>query len=229
MRSANARTVGVAAITPQRTKLVDAILERELAERHIAGASLAIVRDGAVLYAKGYGFADLGRRVPVRADTRFLIASITKMFTAVAVMTLARDGKLEIDAPIGPVVRDLPEQWQRVTVRQLLRHTSGVPSFTAFDAPPCGRQKAEAEYDATDVIDEVDCLPLEFEPGTDWRYSDTGYHLLGLIIEREWPFLRNVLARANLSSTRDALHPPHREGWSAGRPRRGLPLAQWCA
>lgn len=50
--------------------------------------------------------------------------------------------------------------------------------------PPCGRHKAEAEYDSTDVLDEVGCLPLDFEPGTDWRYSDTGYHLLGLIIER---------------------------------------------
>ena len=172
------------AIAGQRAEMIDAIIRRELDERHIAGASLAIVRDGAVLYAKGYGSANLEEKIPARADTRFLIASITKMFTAVAVMILVREAKLSLDSPIGPVTPGLPAQWQRVTVHQLLTHTSGVPSFTTFAAPPCGRRKAEADYDANDVLDEVNCLPLDFEPGTDWRYSDTGYHLLGLIIER---------------------------------------------
>lgn len=164
--------------------MIDAIIRRELAERHIAGASLAIVRDGVVLYAHGYGSTNLEGKVLSRSDSRFPIASITKMFTAVAVMMLVQDGKLELETPIGPVTPGLPAEWQRVTARHLLTHTSGVPSFTTFDAPPCGRLKAEADYDANDVLDEVNCLPLDFEPGTDWRYSDTGYHLLGLIIEQ---------------------------------------------
>lgn len=181
---ASVGSAGVPAIAGQRAEMIDAIIQRELDKRHIAGASLAIVRDGDVLYANGYGSANLEEKIPALADTRYLIASITKMFTATAVMMLVQEGKLKLDSPIGPVAPGLSAQWQSVTVHQLLTHTSGVPSFTTFDAPPCGRQKAEADYDANDVLDEVNCLPLDFKPGTDWRYSDTGYHLLGLIIER---------------------------------------------
>lgn len=153
-------------------------------KRHIAGMAVAVLTDGQVRYANGYGFADIERQVPVRADTPFLVASITKMFTAIGTMLLVQDGKVRLDAPVSDYVEGLPPHWRPATVRQLLGHTSGINSFTNHDAPPCGRRVEEKYYNQQDVIAEVSCLPLEFRPGTSWSYSDSGYFVLGLLIER---------------------------------------------
>ena len=144
-----------------------------------------VISGGQPRYAKGHGFADIEKRTAVVANTPFLIASITKMFNAIGTMQLVQDGKVQLDATVGTHVVDLPEQWRTATVRQLLAHTSGINSFTSHETPPCGPStKAEANYTQLDVIAEVSCLPLDFKPGTNWSYSDTGYFVLGLLIER---------------------------------------------
>ena len=169
----------------EATERIDRFIADEMEKRHIAGLSAAVISDGQIRYAKGYGLADIERRAPVLADTPFLVASITKMFTAVGTMLLVQDGKVQLDAPVGTYVDDLPMAWRPVTVRQLLGHTSGINSFTSYDTPPCkGPFKAEENYVQQDVIAEVSCLPLDFDPGTSWTYSDTGYFVLGLMIER---------------------------------------------
>ncbi len=152
--------------------------------RHIPGLALAVVADGRILFAKGYGFADLELGTPVRADTPFLVASITKMFTAIATMMLVQDGKVRLEGPIGDYLEEIPAHWRPLTPRQLLTHTAGLDSYSAHEAPPCGQGPAASAYTQQDVIAEVACLPLDFEPGTDWSYSDTGYFVLGLLIER---------------------------------------------
>jgi CubicO group peptidase (beta-lactamase class C family) len=107
------------------------------------------------------------------------------MFTAIGTMQLVQDGKVQLDAPVGNYVDDLPQAWRRVTVRQLLAHTSGINSFTSHDTMACGEPaRAQENYRQQDVIAEVSCLPLDFEPGKNWSYSDTGYFVLGLLIER---------------------------------------------
>lgn len=153
-------------------------------ERHIPGLALAVVVDGRIRLAKGYGVADLELRTPVREDSPFLVASITKMFTATATMLLVQDGKVRLDAPIGDYLDELPAHWRPLTVRQLLAHTSGLGSHSAHDVSPCGPGPEESRYTHQDVIAEIACLPLDFEPGSDWSYSDTGYLVLGLLIER---------------------------------------------
>lgn len=194
-------------LTAATTEEIDRLIEQERAARHIAGLAMAVVTSGQVRYAKGYGFADLETRDPVRRETSFLIASITKMFTAVGTMQLVRAGKLQLDAPIGGHLKEAPAHWRGVTVRQLLTHTSGINSFTQHEKPPCPQTAHGGAYTRLDVIAEVACLPLDFEPGSDFAYSDTGYLLLGLLIERASGetyaayLQRNVFAPAGMRST----------------------------
>jgi D-alanyl-D-alanine carboxypeptidase len=187
---------------------IDRFIAEEMESRHIPGLALAIVVDGRIRYAKGYGLADRERGEPVRADTPFLVASITKMFTATATMLLVQDGKLRLEAPIGEYLGDLPVPWRAVTPRQLLNHTAGLSSFTAHETAPCGSRPEESEYTQRDVIAEVACLPLDFEPGSDWSYSDTGYFVLGLLIEKisglayEEYLRRSIFKPLGMASTR---------------------------
>lgn len=167
------------------TAQLEGLISDEMTKRHIAGLSAAVISGGQIRYARGHGWADIDKKVAAGADTPFLIASITKMFTAVATMQLVADGKVHLDASIDQYVVDLPPPWRTVTVRQLLNHTSGINNFTDHETPPCGPvTKDESEYAQQDVIAEVSCLPLDFPPGTKWSYSDTGYFVLGLLIEQ---------------------------------------------
>lgn len=163
---------------------IDDIITAEMAGRHIPGLALAVVADGRILYTKGYGIADLDDGTPVGAETAFLIASITKMFTATATMLLVQSGAVQLDAPIGDHLTDIPAPWRALTARQLLTHTSGLESHSDFDTPPCAPSPDIRSDTPAAVIAEISCLPLAFPPGTDWAYSDTGYLLLGLLIEQ---------------------------------------------
>jgi len=161
---------------------VDSLIRVEMSTRHLPGLALAVVRDGQIILARGYGFADIERGVPVTAETRFQAASITKSFTALATMQLVEQGRVAMDAQVGRYLPQLPKAWHAVTVRQLLAHTSGIPSISAFERPPCPTAKSQADYVLGDVLAEVACLPLEFPPGERWEYGDTNYYLLGLLI-----------------------------------------------
>lgn len=173
-----------ASLRPEQVQAIDSLMRQEMQKRNIVGAALGVVRNGRVLHGQGYGFADLERGLPAKSDTRFMIASMTKMFVASATMLLAQDGKLSLDQAIGSILTTIPEEWRGVSVRQLLTHTSGIPSFTAFDSFPCPPKKAEAEYVMGDVLQEVACLPLDFSPGSDFGYSETNYHLLAMLVEQ---------------------------------------------
>lgn len=173
------------ALDDDKVAQIDQFITTEMANRHIAGLSAAVISRGQIRYASGYGLADIAKRKSVDSDTRFLVASITKMFTAVGIMQLVDNDKVQLDATVETYVPDLPPSWRPVTVRQLLNHTSGINNFTSHDTPPCGPvKKDEAKYEQQDVIAEVSCLPLDFPPGTNSAYSDTGYFVLGLLIER---------------------------------------------
>jgi len=188
---------------------LDRYVRAEMEARHIPGLALAVVRGDSVVYARGYGFADLAHRVLATDSTAFVIASITKTFTAVAVLSLVEEGRVALDDPIGRRVADLPEAWRGATVRQLLQHTSGINSFNAHDAPPCPSGATLGPgYTTRDALAEVACLPLDFAPGTDWSYSDSGYLLLGLLLETvsgqtyEGPLENRIFAPLGMTSTR---------------------------
>lgn len=206
----------------------DSIVGRWMSEHHLPGVVLTVVRDGRVVLARGYGVADVVRRTPVRPATRFQIASVTKSFTAVAAMMLVEEGRLALDAPVERYLPEVPAAWRPVTVRQLLGHTSGIPSIAAFERPPCAVGRAPADYRPGDVLGEVACLPLVFAPGERWAYGDTGYYLLGRLIEALTggsyeAFLRaRMFAPLGMADTHLQRRPPLPDvaqgyRWTAGR------------
>lgn len=170
--------VGVSAFA-QTTIDIDALAHKQIADRKIPGASVAVIRDGKVLAVKGYGFENLESKIPATENTVYEIASITKQFTAAGILLLVEDGKIKLDEPVGKYLDTLPEAWRGVTVRQLLNQTSGIKNYTTVAA-----MEQEKDYTAAEMIKFVADAPLEFAPGTNWQYSNTNYFLLGLIIEK---------------------------------------------
>ncbi|MEW6524992.1 MAG: serine hydrolase domain-containing protein [Bacillota bacterium] len=189
----------------QLQQAVDRIIESYVAPDG-PGISLLIGRGKRILIQKGYGMAHVERRVPVEPGTRFLIASVSKQFTAMAIMLLKHRGLLAYDEPIARFFPDFPTYRNRVTIRQLLTHTSGVREYLTkeyFEAVEAG-----AEFDLAGVIDLIrDLGDLEFEPGSRWRYCNSGYVMLGAIVEKVSgrsfaTFLRDhVFVPLNMTST----------------------------
>jgi CubicO group peptidase (beta-lactamase class C family) len=157
---------------------VDRYARAELERQRIPGMSVAVLRGDSVLLARGYGFANLEHRVPATDSTIYQSGSVGKQFTAAAIVTLAREGKLGLDDPIRKYLPEAPSSWAKVTVRHLLTHTSGIPDYTAdlVDFRRDYTEEALAKLYAR--------LPLDFQPGSTWSYSNTGYALLGFIVRR---------------------------------------------
>lgn len=176
--------------SPGRADKVDDYILAEMNKQNIPGLSLAVVRDGKIIKAEGYGWAHVENKIPVKPDTIFQLQSITKSFTATAVMMLLAEGKVDLDDRIGKYLAGLPDDWGPITVRHLLTHTSGVKDF--INEPTVDLKK---DITPEDVIKSLAKLPLNFPPGEKYAYSNTGYHLLGMIIHKvtgtPWPeFLR---------------------------------------
>lgn len=146
------------------------------AER-IPGLSVAVVRDGKLVKAAGYGVANLEWQTPASADTQYEIGSITKTFTAQALLMLVEEGKLALDDPLSKHLADLPAAWQPLTLRQLLTHTSGLKDWEGPGLLSFHREWSDAEYIAL-----LAPYPLDFAPGARWSYSNAAYPLLGMVI-----------------------------------------------
>lgn len=176
----------------------DPEVEAFMAARKVPGGALAVVKDGRLVYARGYGWADRDAEIPATADSLFRIASISKPITAVAVMKLVEQGRLSLDdraldlLKLEPLARDngqVERRLSKITVRQLLQHTGGWDRDKSFDpmfrpgviAKAVG---APAPADAAAVIRYMLGQPLDFDPGTRYAYSNFGYCLLGRIIEK---------------------------------------------
>jgi CubicO group peptidase (beta-lactamase class C family) len=159
---------------------VDRYLASEMRRQNIPGISLAVVKNGKPLYIKSYGVATLEHGVRTQPQTVYQIGSIGKQFTAVAVMILANEHKLDIDDPLSKYLPEVPAGWDKVTLRLILNHQSGIPQFTTPE-----RQRLDLAHDYSDEeLIQLASQPLDFEPGTDVSYSDTGYVLLGFVINR---------------------------------------------
>jgi CubicO group peptidase (beta-lactamase class C family) len=143
----------------------------------IPGATVLISQDGRVVYVHSFGFSDLANRTATRDDTHYEIGSITKQFTAAAILQLHEGGKLDIDAKVAVYVPSAPHA-NEITVRQLLTQTSGLPDY--LDVPGIDTSKP-ATFDQ--LMASIAAKPLQFSPGSTWRYSNTNYVILGRIIE----------------------------------------------
>lgn len=175
------------ALSPAQIQAIDARYNAQIRAKAVPGVQLGIARRGRILYVKGYGSGTISPPAPVRADSTFLIGSITKQFTAAAVLLLQRDGALAIDDPLS---RYIPEYRyaSRITLRQILNMVSGVPADTvkAFNVniETFHELNPGAPFSTEIEIRRLNRLPLDFSPGTKFQYSDAGYWLLGIVIER---------------------------------------------
>jgi CubicO group peptidase (beta-lactamase class C family) len=179
-RVAVALLLASACLAQDTVARMDQIAQSFVASKAFMG-SVLVARDSSVLLSKGYGSANLEWTIPNSPSTKFRLGSVTKQFTAACILLLEERGKLKVEDPVKKHMPDAPASWDKVTFYHLLTHTSGIPSFTGFpdyrstEAIPSPPEKTVARFRDK---------PLEFEPGEKWNYSNSGYVLLGYLIEK---------------------------------------------
>ena len=157
---------------------VEAIMARELAAGRLVGASVAVLKYGVPIYTQGFGFADAEHKVAADANTVYKLGSLTKQFTATVAMQLVEEKRIKLDAPVYTYLPDLPNSWRKITVRNLLTHTSGIPNYTDI----LGFAFKLREHGSDDKVIQFVGTKLDFAPGSQWKYSNTGYIVLGKLI-----------------------------------------------
>ena len=175
---------------------MEQVVHSYLDQRQFMGTVL-VARDGKVLLSKGYGSANLEWDVPNSPATKFRLGSITKQFTAACILLLEERGKLKTDDPVKKYLPDAPAAWDNVTIFNLLTHTSGIPSFTGF---PDYHSTEAIPTTPEQLVARFRDKPLEFQPGEKWNYSNSGYVLLGYLIEKVSQQSYSQFVQANIFS-----------------------------
>lgn len=163
-------------------RYVDSVANAAVSEHRTPGVSIAIVKNGQTILAKGYGYADLENDVAATPQTVYRIGSVTKQFTAAAIMRLMEQGKLSLDDTLQKFFPNYPAQGHRVTVRQLLNHTSGIRSYTSMG--PKWQRLMRLDMAPDSMLALFAPEPFDFKPGDQWRYDNSGFFLLGMIVEK---------------------------------------------
>lgn len=191
------------------SETVDALLTAAGLRVNIPGAAVVVIRNSGVVFEHGYGVTDLTTLHKIDAHTNFRLASVTKQFTAMAIMLLIHDGKLKYDETLTNIFPDFPEYGRAITIRNLLNHTSGLPDYE--DLMPLSDRNKPIEQTQIQDAGVFELLKHQgstnFPPGTKWEYSNSGYVLLGLIVQkmsgRTFPeFLHNrIFAPLHMDNT----------------------------
>ena len=158
---------------------IDDYVRSQLAARHLPGVSIAIVRNGQIVKSAGYGLANLEHRADATPQTVYEIGSISKQFTANAILLLVEDGKLKLDDPLTNYIAAAPATWSQITIRHVLTHTAGLADF---DTGAIGFSYRR-EYTNAEFVALLAAQPLRFKPGEQWAYTNA-FPLLGMVIER---------------------------------------------
>lgn len=158
-------------------KKIDEYLHTQMQAQQIPGVALAVVKDGKIVLARGYGLANVEHQVPVKPETIFQSGSTGKQFTATAVMMLVEEGKLSLEDKITKYFPDAPESWNNITIRHLLTHTSGMTDYPDdFDL--------RRDYTEDELLQRIKTIPLAFQSGEKWSYSNLAYVTLGILIHK---------------------------------------------
>ncbi|HTX38884.1 MAG TPA: serine hydrolase domain-containing protein [Bryobacteraceae bacterium] len=159
---------------------MDQVVQSVVADHHFMGTVL-VARDGQVLFSKGYGSADLEWNISNTPHTKFRLGSVTKQFTAASILLLEERGKLHVTDPVKKYLPDAPAAWDKMTIFHVLTHTAGIPNFTGF---PDYMKLAPFPTTPAGLVARFLNKPLDFEPGEKWSYSNSGYVLLGYLLEK---------------------------------------------
>src|SRR5688500_208049 len=167
--------VAMAPLHASQGDAIDAIVRDEMAAQRIPGMAVAVIRRGDIVKSQGYGLANVEHNVAVTPQTIFQSGSLGKQFTATAIMLQLQDGKLSLSDPLAKFFPG-PDTWRTITIRHLLTHTSGIPDYND------GMLDYRKDYSEDDLVKFAVSLPLDFVPGAEWKYSNTAYQLLGIIV-----------------------------------------------
>jgi CubicO group peptidase (beta-lactamase class C family) len=182
LASALATTAAHAQDNRALVRYIDSVANAAIVEKRTAGVSIAVVKNGKPILVKGYGFADLENDVPATAGTVYRIGSVTKQFTSAAIMRLMEQGKLSLDDTLQKFLPNVPSQGNHVTIRHLLTHTSGIRSYTNLGPKWARVMRIDLVPDSLVALFANE--PYDFKPGDAYRYNNSGYFLLGMIIEK---------------------------------------------
>jgi CubicO group peptidase (beta-lactamase class C family) len=213
-------TIAVSQSVPGQSKDIGESINEYLSVRTEMGrfsGAILVARNGAIILRQGYGFADVEKQIPYTPDTQHEVASISKMFTAMAALKLQEQGKLRLDEPVCKYLDDCPEAWKPVTIQQLIRHTSGIPDY---------EEKLELGSDnylgfmtqpntSARIVENAKKQALDFKPGEKFHYSNTGYIVLGYVLQKaaDMPFSEYIeknllqpagMKRSGVLGTKDA-------------------------
>ncbi len=169
-----------AQVSSSEARDIDELLSGVL-KRNEPGGAVIVTRKGETLFRRGYGQADMELKVPIQPDMVFRLGSVTKQFTAVAILMLEEQGKLSVSDPITRFLPDYPTGGQAITIEHLLTHTSGIKSYTSM---PEWLSKWRTDMSLGSLIDMFKNQPMDFKPDERWLYDNSGYILLGAIIEK---------------------------------------------
>jgi len=172
-------SVAAAQTTPD-TGRMEQIVQSYVSAKQFMG-SVLVARGNDIVFDKGYGFADLEWDIPNSPTTKFRLGSITKQFTAASILLLEERGKLSVTDPVKKYMPDAPAAWDKITIFHLLTHTSGIPNFTSF---PDYASKEPFPTTPEQLVARFRDKPLDFEPGEKFSYSNSGYVLLGYLVEK---------------------------------------------
>ena len=185
------------------------------------GCSVAVARDGKLLFAKGYGLANIEQNVPLAADSVFDIGSTSKQFSAASILLLEKQGKLSLQDDVRKYIPELPDYGKKVTILNLLNHTSGLRDYLVLF------ELAGIHVDSVTTDDEALALvsrqkALNFDPGTDWLYSNTGFFLMSVIVKRVSGVSLSEFAAANIFQPLEMTHTRFRDSHTLLIPNRAL-------
>jgi len=180
------RSTDPAGISQVANTQVDQAVQAALKQFNLPGATVLVMKDQQIVYAKGYGYSNLATRTPARPEDRFQIGSISKMFVATAILLLVEDGKMQLDDPVNRYFSGLPESWRPITVRMLLNHSSGVTSDPTGTYHPSIDQRFDSFMAGSDAerVAAIAAIPLKSPPGTTFEYSNLAYSVLGMLASK---------------------------------------------
>ncbi len=217
---------GITAAVPQQqdNPAVDQLFA-DLSKPGSPGCAVGVYRDGKIIYAKGYGLANLEENVPITPETVFDIASVSKQFTAASILLLQKQGKLRLDDDVRKYIPELPDYAAhgagKITIRHLISHTSGLRDYVSlFTLAGINNDSVTTDNDALGII--LRQKGLNFPPGSAWQYSNSGYFLLSLIVQRVSGKTLKDFAAEQIFQPLGMVHSQYRNDHTSLIPHRAL-------